>query len=68
MLFEAEDGFFESPVPFQSRVGLPALMCWNRLAKSRSAREVILTRYAIFGFELFEKLPRWPGAAMGYIV
>jgi hypothetical protein len=68
MLFEAEDGFFESPVPFQCRVGLPGVDVLVQAGKSRSAREVILTRYAIFGFELFEKLPRWPGAAMGYIV
>jgi len=43
-------------------------MSWYSMARSRSAREAILTRYAIFGFERFEKLSRWPGAAMGYIV
>src|SRR5215469_7685345 len=38
-----------------------ALISPYRLTRSRSAREVILTRYAMRGFELGEKLPRGPG-------
>jgi len=60
LLFQAENGVFEPPVPFQGRAGMPASISSYRRARSRSARAAMLTRYAMPGFEVVEELPDRP--------
>jgi len=68
VLFEDENGFFQSLVPFQGcgrkfGIDLPV-----QVVRSRSARGVILTTYAMFGFELVEELPRRPCPSFFHIL
>ena len=55
---EAKYRLLETPVPFQGRIGMFAVDFSVQVARSGSAREAMLTRYAMPGFELMEKLPR----------
>src|SRR5208337_1923690 len=45
-----------------------ALICPYRRARSRSAWGVMLTTYAMPGFKLSEKLPRWPCPSFFHIL
>src|SRR5215469_1518751 len=45
-----------------------ALISPYRLTRSRSAREVMLTRYAMRGFELGEKLPCGPSLSFFHVL
>src|SRR4030081_667287 len=45
---------------FRAASECSALISPYRWARSRSARKAMLTRYAMLGFEVVEKLPRQP--------
>jgi len=67
--FQAENSLLEPSVPLQGCIGLLGIdLSRYRLAKSRCARAVMLTRYAILGFKLVEKLSDWSCTAMCYVV
>lgn len=51
---QAENCLLETQVPFQSRRGMPCLDFLIRLGQVALAREVILTRYAMAGFEIIK--------------
>src|ERR1700732_2570411 len=53
---------------FRAAAEYSALTCMYSWARSRSAREVILTRYAMRGFELVKKLPRGPCPSFFHIL
>jgi hypothetical protein len=66
--FQAENSLLEPSVPLRAASDSSALISRYRLANSRSARAVMLTRYAIPGFKLVEKLTDWSCTAMCYVV
>src|ERR1700733_11837207 len=45
-----------------------ALICLYSWARSRSAREVTLTRYAMLGFKFVKELPRGPCSSFFYVL
>ena len=60
MVLQTENGLFETPVPFQRCIGMCGVDFSVQVGKVALSAEVILTRYAMLGFEIVEKLPRRP--------
>lgn len=60
LFFQTENCFLEPSVPFQDRVGMFAVDRPIQWHGSLWARDVMLTRYAMPGFEILEKLSAAP--------